>query len=177
MRIFRRRAWASHLSLSSFLRWNIFFCLRRPCFYVHWFYFSGHPGHPEQHSSVRTGISMLRNGSTVFSTVFKPHFALLRLADNDHLLFSKLVDTVYTSLFDYRVPPFSFWNVEWSWSASSAALLPEWFNVDEFYRSWDVRWFRSDLRPAFDFCIIRIHLGKTQLAPVATLLRIINGTQ
>ena len=75
---------------------------------------------PEQHSSVRTGISRERNRSTVFFPQFIiPFFAFFWFAYNDHFLFFKLMDSVYTTFFDSMS---SFFFTE-AWRIRSQCLL------------------------------------------------------
>ena len=77
---------------------------------------------PEQHSSVRTGISSERKKSTVFCHSLLNHVhALLRLADDDHLLLLKLVDAVNAALLDAVRADLLAEARANSWSASAEA--------------------------------------------------------
>ena len=116
---------------------------------------------PEQHSSVRTGISSATEQIyCILPQFIIPVHAVFRFTYNDHFLFFKLVNTVHTSLFDTMCSFFftETWRI--SWSVSSEALLHRVMCINKFT---DHRMFTcTDQIQILSFNLVhhRIHLCK-----------------
>ena len=97
-RIFRRLACASPSWSSSYL--EVFLLTRRPCLNIDRFYFQVSQVTGAALQSTNRDIHGTEQVYGVLPQFVIPHHAVFRFADNNHLLFFELMDTINTTLLD-----------------------------------------------------------------------------
>ena len=131
---------------------------------------------PEQHSRVRTGISMATEQiNRVLPQLVEPHLGLFRLADNDHLLLLKLVDTIHAALLDAvrALLLTEAWRIAGERSTEASSSSND--RIDELTDHGVLGLVPIRYRSSPSILYIMASISAKLITPVTTLLRIING--